>query len=121
MKIKIDKADQVFSLYIRNRDDWTCRRCSRREEGGMQNSHYFGRGKEATRFEPTNCDTLCFECHQYWGSEDRESYRDFKIKQLGESGFKFLTIQASGFKKKDRKLSLLIAKQLLNELQGTSN
>ena len=119
VKIKIDKADQEFSLYIRRRDK-KCVRCGSPgkpdKDGnpvvGLQNSHYFGRGKESTRFDPQNCDSLCFGCHQYWGSEDREAYRNFKIKQLGEEGYKRLVIRANSLVKKDRSFSLLKAREL---------
>ncbi|NTU69990.1 hypothetical protein HGB13_04200 [bacterium] len=123
MQIKIDKADAMFSKFIRLRDK-RCVRCGRRGEPdkdglpiiGLQNSHYFGRVKESTRFEPSNCDSLCMGCHQEWGSNDREAYRQFKIKQLGDQGLKLLTIQANTYKKKDRKMSYLIAKKLFENL-----
>ena len=121
MKVKIDVADKIFSQYIRLRD-MKCVRCGSRVElndKGMpvshQNSHYFSRGKENTRFEFLNCDTLCFFCHQKWGGDERDEYKAFKIKQLGEEGFKRLDVQAHTLTKKDRKLSLLIAKQLLKQ------
>ena len=81
-KITLDKADTMFSRYIRVRDKF-CQRCGRKGEPnkdsefiiGLQNSHYFGRGIESTRFDPDNCDALCAGCHQIWGSDDREAYR----------------------------------------------
>ena len=122
MKIRIDKADRVFSQYIRLRDK-RCVRCGSRVELNAQGlpishqaSHYFSRGKESTRFEISNVDTLCFFCHMKWGGDEREEYRAFKIKQLGEEGFKKLDILAHTLKKKDRKLAYIVAKQLLKEV-----
>jgi len=123
MKIRLDLADKEFSRYIRLRDK-KCVRCHRLGENniegepinGLQCSHYFGRSKESTRFDEQNCDSLCFGCHQYWGSTDREAYREFKIKQLGENGFKILTLRANLYKKKDRAMSLLIIKELIKNL-----
>jgi hypothetical protein len=122
VNIKLDPADVAFSQYVRLRDG-QCSRCGSKVELNItglpvshQNSHYFGRAREATRFEPTNCDTLCHGCHQYWGSTDRESYRTFKIKQLGQAGFELLTIQANSYHKKDRVMALIIAKALLAEI-----
>jgi hypothetical protein len=122
MKIRIDKADQVFSQYIRLRDG-KCVRCDslvKLNDKGLpishQASHYYGRGRENTRFDPDNVDCLCFACHMLWGSSDKEGYRQFKINQLGEQGFQELTWRASMYKKKDRKMALIIAKQLLEEL-----
>ena len=122
MRIKIDKADQVFSQYIRLRDK-KCVRCGSTvelNEKGLpishQNSHYFGRGKESTRFSPENCDTLCMACHIRWGGTEREKYRDFKVKQLGEERFKKLMVQSENFMRKDRKMALIVARQLLRSL-----
>lgn len=119
MKIKIDRADQTFSQYIRLRDG-KCMRCGSRVElndNGLpishQASHYFGRGRENTRFDPENLDTLCWGCHQQWGSTNREDYRKFKIDQLGEKRFKLLSMRAEQYCKKDRKMRLIEAKLLL--------
>ena len=82
-----------------------------------QCSHYFGRTMESVRFEPENCDTLCHGCHRYWEKENREAYRDFKVKQLTEDGFIRLTVQANTLEKKDRKMAYLKAKALLDSLE----
>lgn len=118
MRIKLDPADIIFSKYIRTRDGWICQRCKKKFEPnsqGLHCSHYFGRGRESTRFDPDNCDSLDFGCHRIWESQDREAYREFKIKQLGEQKFKLLQIKANTHIKKDRKLALIIAKKLLQE------
>ena len=124
MKIKIDKADEIFSQVVRIRDK-ACKRCGslvQFNDKGLpishQNSHYFGRKKETVRFDLENCDTLCHGCHQYWGSDDRESYRAFKIHQLGMNRFNLLTIRANQTTKKDRKMSLIIAKQQLKNIMN---
>jgi hypothetical protein len=113
MKIKIDQADQLFSQYVRLRDKH-CMRCHSpvefNEKGlpvSHQASHFFGRSSESVRFEPDNVDCLCWGCHQIWGSNDREAYRDFKLKQLGEKRFNSLKVQANNYKKKDRKLEVI--------------
>ncbi len=120
MQIKLRKADIEFSKYIRNRDNWTCQACHKRYgQGaqGLQNSHFWGRGRENTRFDPDNCDSLCFHCHQYWGGDGREEYIAFKKKQLGEKGYQSLKIRAFQYKKKDDKLALLFIRTLLDETQ----
>lgn len=121
MRISIDKADQLFSRYIRLRDKM-CVRCKKSGYGqdgieGLQNSHFFGRRKESVRFDVENCDSLCFGCHRIWETEDREAYRAFKIRQLGQDGFDRLTLRASQYSKKDRKLALLKAQALLKSLE----
>ena len=123
MQIKLDAADIEFSKYIRLRDK-RCLRCGSQVKinpRGLpishQASHYFGRGKESTRFDPENVDCLCYGCHRYWGSVDRESYREFKIKHLGQNKFKLLTLRANQTVKKDRKLSLIKASELLKTVR----
>ena len=105
MNIKIDKADAYFSLYIRELADWKCEVCGNTES--LQASHFFGRRAENTRFEPDNVICVCFFHHQRLGSEDREAYRDFMIKKLGEKRFKTLRMQYNTSKKRDRKLEAI--------------
>jgi len=122
MRIKIDRADIVFSQYIRLRDK-QCRRCGspvRLNDAGLpishNCSHFHGRGHEGTRYEPDNCDTLCYPCHQLWEKDERAEYEDFKKKQLGINRFKTLKLQANTYFRKDRKKALEIAKELLKSL-----
>lgn len=122
MKIKIDKADKLFSRYIRLRDK-RCVRCGKLGEGeeginGLQNSHFFGRGMESTRFDVENCDAVCFGCHQYWGSKDREAYREYKIQTLGRAKYNELVKRARQLVKKNREESAISAQKLLESLEG---
>lgn len=109
MRIKIDKADRAFSLYVRELADWKCEACGNPGES-LQNSHYFGRANEATRFDPENCMCFCYACHVRYGSTNREGYRDLMIRKLGEAGFKRLVARSNATGKKDRKLAYLTAK-----------
>ena len=100
MKIKRYPADDVFSQLIRLRDK-RCVRCEslvRFNDLGLpvshEASHYFGRGKWGTRFDPLNVDTLCFACHKIYGSDDKQAYEKFKIDQLGQNEFNKLTLRA---------------------------
>src|SRR3990167_4605169 len=116
---KLDPADKAFSIFIRKRDG-KCVRCKRRGSGdegifGLQCSHYFGRSREGTRYDPDNADAICFACHQYWGSTDYESYREFKTRQLGEKRYKALTIRARLYCRKDRKMALLVVRELAKQ------
>jgi hypothetical protein len=109
MRISIDKADQLFSRWIRNRDNWTCKRCGKKYEKGdqrLQNSHFYGRSHENTRFEPDNCDAMCFGCHQFFTSNPAD-YASWKIKQLGQKGYDLLMLRAYTYKKKDRKMEVI--------------
>jgi len=58
------KADQVFSLYIRRRDNGVCFTCGKRgkiEE--MQCGHYESRRHNATRYDERNCNCQCVGCN----------------------------------------------------------
>jgi len=116
MYLKIDKADSMFSKYIRTRDRYTCVRCGVYSKK-TQCSHYFGRRMESVRFDEENCDTLCFGCHRYWEKEDREAYREFKIKQLGQGRFDSLRLKSNLLHTKDRKMAYLYWSERLKELK----
>jgi hypothetical protein len=84
-KIKLDKNDILFSKMIRERDGNKCIFCGRTsEQYSIQNSHYWGRGDKVHRFDPKNCDALCFICHNTHEGNKQGEYREFKLKQLGE-------------------------------------
>jgi hypothetical protein len=119
-KIKISPADKVFSQFVRTRDK-RCLRCNSQvvfNAGGLpvthQASHFYGRARKSTRFDPQNVDTLCYACHVFWGSTDRESYRQFKIRQLGLQGFDLLTLRANTIDKSidERVITMYYKKEL---------
>lgn len=120
MQIKIRVTDRKFSEYIRSRDGWVCQRCLKQYEpgsSGLQNSHYWGRVNESTRFEPDNCISLCFGCHRLWGhGDERDMYKEFMIKKLGLDRFKSLDVQAHTYQKKDDKLMRIVIQQLMKTL-----
>lgn len=94
MNIKLDPNDKLFSVMIRERDKDTCVFCPKSATDGwrMTNSHYWGRGDKIHRFDPLNCDTLCFECHQKHESNKQGYYRTWKINQLGEEVYKVMEV-----------------------------
>ena len=122
--IKLDKADIAFSLYIRLRDG-KCVYCGKLgtpdKEGrcikGLDTSHFWGRRRESVRYDPQNADTLCRYHHQYFGSNPGE-YAEWKLAQLGQKEYDLLQMRAETYKKKDRKMSYLSIKALLQELLG---
>jgi hypothetical protein len=84
--VKIKSADKWFSLCIRERANWTCERCGAKcpddKRMGLHCSHYHGRGKWATRFDPDNCRALCYGCHSYVGGNP-DIHRSDMIARLG--------------------------------------
>ena len=118
-KIKLDQADKYFSLYIRTRDKWTCQRCGKRYEPptrALHCSHFMGRGKEATRFEPLNADALCYGCHRYFTAHPAEHYA-WQVKKKGEKTIEAIVLQSNTYKKKERKLEAIYWKQQLEKVK----
>jgi len=88
MKIKPDKNDILFSKMIRERDR-ACVFCGKTaDEGKLECSHFWGRGDKVNRFNPLNCDTLCFYCHLQNEGNKQGFYRRWKLAQLGEGVYK---------------------------------
>ena len=118
-KTKLRKTDSLFSNYIRQRDKYTCQRCghtfSPDNAQGLDNSHYWGRGRENTRFDSENCIALCCGCHRIWGGDGKDEYKAFMIKRLGQEGYDLLDVRAHTSKKKDDKLDMIILKELLKQ------
>ena len=74
--------------YILNRD----KRCvfCKRNNVILDVSHYWGRYKSAVRYNFLNCDLVCRGCHYKHENSKQGFYRRWKIKQLGEKGYKDL-------------------------------
>ena len=83
-------ADTKFSLYIRERDG-KCLKCGTKE--GLTCSHYHRRGHSSTRFDPLNCISLCWDCHQEWEGP-KNPYTAFMINWLGQEEFINLSLRA---------------------------
>jgi len=121
-KVKLRKTDRLFRKYILKRDNYTCQRCGHKYNPsdnlqGLHVSHYWGRGRENTRFDPENCLLLCFNCHRIWGHGDgRQGYTDFMKQRLGEQGFLMLEIRAHQYQKRDDILMEIYITQLLRFL-----
>lgn len=124
MKVKIRQADKLFSKYIRRRAGWRCEVCQRlcRLDGEilwkLEASHYHSRKKESTRFDPENVVSLCFQCHMRMGGHGSQEYDGFMERKLGTRALALLNLRANTYKKRDDKLDLLYAKQLLKELEA---
>lgn len=119
-KIKIDKADELFSFWIRSRDKWTCQRCGGTYSpptSALHCSHFKGRGKEATRFDPLNADALCYGCHRYFTAQPDEHY-NWQVQKKGQKTVDKLTLSSNTYKKKDRKLEVMYWRQKILEDYG---
>lgn len=117
--MKLDPADIAFSLYIRTRDKWTCQKCFTKYKPptrALHCSHFQGRRKEATRFEPLNADALCFGCHQYFTSHPAEHYQ-WQVSRKGQDIVDKITLLSNTYKKKDRKLEKIYWTEELKKLK----
>jgi 5-methylcytosine-specific restriction endonuclease McrA len=121
VRIKIDPADKVFSQYIRLRDG-ECLRCHSKvklNDRGLpishNASHFHGRGKESTRFDPDNVCTLCFACHSWFTAHPQEHY-DWQVKRLGQKKIDELTLKVNTYHKKNRELELIYWRKELKNL-----
>lgn len=118
--VKRDKADELFSIWIRLRDK-RCTKCGQPGYGekgitGLDASHYKSRRKEGTRFDPLNVDSLCRNCHRYF-EQHKTEYSQWKIEKDGQRTVDLLTLRANTYAIKDRKSELLYWRQKLKELQ----
>ncbi len=109
MKIRLRKADQLFSKLTRFRFNYTCQKCGKRyiesNTLSLRNlgvSHYYGRSRENTRFDNDNVTLLCnLPCHRKWEGEERGDYTEYMIERLGQKGFEELTERANTYKKRN--------------------
>ena len=85
----------VFAQYIRLRAG-VCEYCG--EKKSLQCSHFHGRRKLSTRYDPENCCGICFSCHQYF-HEHPNIHTEFFKKRLGSERFEQLNIRANMIKK----------------------
>ncbi len=107
MKIRISALDKKFSHWIRwVRAKGKCERCSKQYQApsmALHCSHFHGRAKKSVRYDPSNCQALCYGCHVYLGSRPVEHY-DFMLKKLGQKQFDLLSIRANTHGMPDLKL-----------------
>jgi len=94
--IRRTQADVRFSLQIRERDGWKCKRCgSQPRPGGLHAAHMFTRRTGATRFDPDNVLALCYGDHQYLDSHSEEK-ESFWRSVIGDERFDALAARARG-------------------------
>ena len=95
--MKRDNLDAEFSLMIRKRDKWTCRRCGKKYPEGSQGyhaAHIFSRGIKRTRHDPINAVGLDYGCHSFFHRHPLE-FHEWARKQLGARKYNALKIRAS--------------------------
>jgi len=122
-KVRLRKTDRLYTRYIRERDDYTCQKCRRKySPDACRNlvvSHFWGRGRENTRFDDENCIALChLPCHQYWGhGEGRPEYQTFMEDKLGHTGYDLLMVRAHTTKWRDDKMDEFVIRSKMEALE----
>ena len=84
-----------FSLSVRERDEFTCRKCGRQDKR-VECAHIYSRKNRALRWEPTNATSLCYYCHLQWSHREPLEFAEWIKEQLGEERFAELTRKAKG-------------------------
>jgi 5-methylcytosine-specific restriction endonuclease McrA len=120
--IKRDKADAVFSNYIRIKAGWICEKCGKLcTPSTMDASHYYGRGKESVRFDDENVRALCKGCHKRMGGHTKQEVGEYDLwmkELLGEKRYNALRLRANLPGKKDRQMQFIYWSQMLKELRA---
>lgn len=81
------KVWTLFSLYVRNRDNWTCYTCGHYEKGfQMHAGHFITRNRSATIFDPMNVHAQCIRCN-FWGNGNVGIYAQNLIRDYGKEAF----------------------------------
>lgn len=128
--MRIDAADKLFSRHIRDIAGNRCEFCG--VSGDFKQldcSHFYSRAKESVRFDPDNADSFCRACHFKLETEKGvtvgqidghtvelpKAYRKWKMAKLGPQRFTALWVRSMNHQKKDRKMSLLQIKVLIQE------
>lgn len=84
------RADQVFSLWIRNRDG-KCRGCGTTKH--LQCAHIVSRRYRAVRWTPSNAVALCRGCHMFFTMRPLE-WDVWVVKNIGATVYAGLKKQA---------------------------
>jgi len=104
MNIKVTKLDRLFSKLVRALAGWKCERCHKQfppNSRTLHNSHYFGRRAVSTRWSLLNCSSICFSCHQYFGSNPHDYY-EWQLDKLGPERYGELVRQFNATQKKTK-------------------
>lgn len=81
----LKKADKEFSLFIRSRDGKCLHPKGHEGCSLLQNSHFIGRANKNVRFDPENCDSICW-FHHYKSKDLGFEYQKQTIEKHGFDG-----------------------------------
>jgi hypothetical protein len=79
----VKKLDDVFQMYVRYRDDFTCCTCGRKftrgERTQLHAGHYISRGVYATRWNEKNVNAQCAGCNLKQSLADVEVIHTYEV------------------------------------------
>jgi hypothetical protein len=88
----VNGLDTLFSVFIRERDKYTCQRCGKtRDTNVIQCAHIFTRGALSTRWDPQNANALCAGCHM-WAHQKPDDYLEWVENRLTTPVYKRLRL-----------------------------
>lgn len=99
------KADQVFSLYIRNRDQGVCITCGiKKPVKEMQAGHFVSRRHLATRYDEWNVNCQCMQCNVFlkgnmvkYAKALMDKYGDNIVRELDEKSKKTAQLKRADY------------------------
>lgn len=96
VKAQRDKADKLWSLFIRQRDG-SCRRCGRGPgEVTLQAAHVISRRYKAIRWDERNGLALCVGCH-HWGHKQPVEFDWWVQEVIGKDTYEALRTAALAY------------------------
>ena len=105
------RADKVFSIFIRNRDNNKCSLCG--STTNIQCGHLIKRGKMSTRYNVWNCHALCSGCN-YKDNFEPQHYISWFLHKEGEVAYLSLVELSKEIKQMKRQDFLDIIKKYEN-------
>ena len=91
------KLDAIFSLYIRTRDKWICRRCHTPQpykSKGYHCAHMKGRRNETLRWSDKNAFGMCYGCHSFI-DEHADEKMQWYVGEFGQEAWDRLVIESN--------------------------
>lgn len=99
--IKRTAEDVRWSLEIRKRDRYMCRRCSVHylpNSNGLHAHHIFTRTRKATRHDLENGVALCYGCHM-WAHRNPLDFHEWIEEQIGTATYDAVRLRSRRVRK----------------------
>ncbi len=95
-KLLEGRLDEHWRGHIRERDNWTCRKCGKMKNRYSIEAHHIAKRRQVyARWEPLNGLSLCLPCHQ-WAELHPDAARVWACDELGEDTYDAVVTLARG-------------------------